>query len=370
MKHALFFFTSLILTVNAFSQDFFDTDFNERKKYIILTNPTVGNLQTIRFLNNAKLLDINTRKTKFVGVYYSNQKYDFSKTKRYIEEQNLENFFLHEIGGELNANNLFITNGCTQEIKKVFENSVGVFFFGGPDIPPKVYGEENTHSEVTDPNRHYFETTFLYHLLGGFQDENYEAYLKERPQYLVTGFCLGMQTMNVATGGTLIQDIPSETYSAHSAEEIVKLGRKNLHCNYWQHIVSDTLLMGINLHTISFTDYPFFGEIVNVKKRWEPRICSSHHQAAEKLGKGMVVTAVSPDGKVVEGLAHNKYPNVFAVQFHPEVPALYEDRYERKFHPDDKPMSYNKIIGKQSLRFHEKYWDHISHVIRKTKRNK
>jgi putative glutamine amidotransferase len=128
MKHVLLLFASLILITNSFSQDFFNTDYNERKKYIILTNPTVRNLQTIRYLNNAKLLDINNRKTKFVGVYFTGQKYDFSLTKQYIEEQKLENFFLHEIHGELNENNLFATNDCSKELKKVFENSVGVFF--------------------------------------------------------------------------------------------------------------------------------------------------------------------------------------------------------------------------------------------------
>jgi putative glutamine amidotransferase len=177
-----------------------------------------------------------------------------------------------------------------------------------------------------------------------------------------------MQTMNVATGGTLIQDIPAEIYQANSPEETLKIGRTNLHRNYWQEISDDSLLMGINLHTIKFTDNPFFGEAVKVPKRWEPRVYSSHHQAADKLGMGLEVTAVSPDGKIVEGLAHSRFPNVFAVQFHPEVPGLYEDLYVRKFHPEDTPMSYNDIIGKQSVKFHEKYWGHISEVLRKAKR--
>jgi putative glutamine amidotransferase len=172
----------------------------------------------------------------------------------------------------------------------------------------------------------------------------------------------------VATGGTLIQDIPAELFGAENPESALKIGRTNLHRNYWQEISEDSLLMGINLHTIKFTDHPFFSEMVGVPQRWEPRIYSSHHQAAEKLGKGMEVTALSPDGKIVEGLAHSNYPNVFAVQFHPEVPGLYEDLYVRKFHPQDEPKSYNDIIGKQSVKFHEKYWNHISQILRKAKR--
>ncbi|HKI89480.1 MAG TPA: gamma-glutamyl-gamma-aminobutyrate hydrolase family protein [Draconibacterium sp.] len=366
MKKLLLFLVVFTFSISGFSQNFFREDFNHHKKYVILTNPTVNNLKTIQYLVNARLLDV-ARKVKFVGVYYEGQNYNFGKTRKYIDEKGLKNFFLFEIRGALNESNIYKDNACTADLKTIFENSVGVFFFDGPDIPPAIYGKENTRSVVTDPNRHLFEATFLYHLLGGFQHENYQPLLDEKPGYLVTGFCLGMQTMNIATGGTLIQDIPAELYGAKTPEEALKIGRTNLHHNYWKDIDNDTLLMSCNLHTLTFTDNPFFGNVVNVPKRWNPRVYSNHHQATEKLGKGMEVTAVSPDGKIVEGLVHERFPNVFAVQFHPEVPALYEDLYVRKFHPEDEPLSYNDIIGKQSVKFHERYWDHISEIIRKAK---
>ena len=370
MKKSLFLLLLVFSVLSATSQNFFHQKFNHHKKYVLLTNPTVSNLQTIQYLIHANLLDVQKGKTRFVGVYYEGQNYDFSQAKDYIEKHHLKNFYLQEVRGNLTEDNLFEENDCTAELTTIFKNSVGVFFFGGPDIPPGVYGEENTRSVVNDPGRHYFETTFLFHLLGSFRNENYKPFLDEKPKYLVTGFCLGMQTMNVATGGTLIQDIPAEIYGAKNAEAALKIGRANLHRNYWQEIVTDSLLMGINLHTIKFTNNPFFGEVVKVPKRWEPRIYSSHHQAAEKLGKGMKVTALSPDGRIVEGLVHSTYPNVFAVQFHPEVPGLYEDLYVRKFHPEDQPMSYHEIIGKQSVRFHQRYWQHISEIIRKSGNNR
>jgi len=368
MKRFFLLLSTIVFLTNAYSQDFFNTDFKKSKKYIILTNPTVNNLKTIQYLVNTHLLDIKKGKMKFVGVYFEGQNYDFSKTKNYIEENSLHDFHLQAIKGELNENNLFEENACTAQLLQIFENSIGTFFFGGPDIPPGVYSEENTLSVVTDPGRHYFETTFLFHLLGGYQNTDINPFLNDRPTYMVTGFCLGMQTMNVATGGTLIQDIPAEVYRTETPEATLQIGRANLHRNYWQEITEDTLLMGINLHTIKFTDNPFFGNVVKVSKRWEPRVYSSHHQAADKLGMGMEIIAVSPDGKIIEGLAHNRYPNVFAVQFHPEVPGLYEDLFERKFHPDDTPMSYNDIIGKQSVKFHQKYWAHISEVLRHVKK--
>ncbi|WP_167618133.1 gamma-glutamyl-gamma-aminobutyrate hydrolase family protein [Maribellus sediminis] len=368
MKKLLTTLFLFVFVLTAFSQNFFDTDFDHSKRYIILCDPTVARIKTIQYLTGNDIFEVKKNKVKFVGVYFEDQNYDFSETKAYIEENKLKNFFLQEIKGDLSEDELFRNNEISAQLKKVFDNSIGVIFFGGPDIPPSVYGEENTRSVVTDPERHYFEASFLFHLLGGSQNENFIPYLSERPDYVVTGFCLGMQTMNVATGGTLVQDIPEEIYGAGTAEETVNIGRENLHRNYWQEIADDEQLMGINLHTIQFTNHPFFGEAVKVKKRDTPRVYSSHHQAAEKIGKDLAVTALSPDGKVVEALAHNKFKNVFAVQFHPEVPALYEEMQPRIFHPDDVPKSYYDIIGKSSVRFHKEYWAYISKVMSEVKK--
>lgn len=347
------------------SQDFFRNGFDNEKMYVILANPTVTNIETIRYLVKNNILKIDTNRVNFVGVWFENQNYDFNRTRRFIDENHLNTYFLHEIRGKLDDESLFRNNNLTPDLKVVFENSIGIFFFGGPDIPPQVYGEPNTYSIVTDPQRHYFEATFLFHLLGGSQNEAFSAWLEEKPDYMVTGFCLGMQTMNVATGGTLIQDIPAEVYNAQTPKETLEAGKPNLHRNYWQEIAADTQLMHINLHPIHFTDHPFFTQKVKASARNMPLVYSSHHQAAEKIGKGLVVTALSADGKIVEGLAHDRFPHVFAVQFHPEVPALYEDMHLLKFNPEDKPLSYNDLIGDQSLRFHKKYWDYISQTLQK-----
>ena len=351
------------------AQDFFTKDFNPRKRYVIICDPTVHRIKTIEYLTDNKIFDVK-RKVEFVGVYFEGQNYDFSKTKAYIEKNKLKRFHLQEINGDLTEDNLYQNNELSGQFKKVFDNSVGIIFFGGPDIPPVIYGEENMKSFVTDPERHFFESSFLFHLLGGYQNEGFRPFLAERPDYLVTGFCLGMQTINVATGGNLIQDIPAEIYGAETAEQAVNIGRENLHRNYWQEIEEDEQFMSANLHTIKFTDHPFFGKTVKTRKNATPRILSAHHQAVDKIGKGLAVTALSPDGKIIEGLAHDKYRNVFAVGFHPEVPALYENMEPRKFHPSDVPKTYYEIIGKSSVRFHKVYWDFISETLNKAKKQK
>lgn len=358
----------LLFWLNLSAQDFFRGDFDKNKIYILLANPTAKNIETIKFLTDNNLLNLNTEKVHFVGVYHKNQRYNFNESLEYIHKEGLNNVFLHELKSELNENQLFEQHELSADLKFIFDHSSGIFFFGGPDIQPAMYGEENTLSVVTDPERHSFEATFLFHLLGGFQNEEFIPFLETYPDYLVTGFCLGLQTMNVATGGTLIQDIPSEVYDAATPEEVIKTGKEKMHSNYWQKISNDPQLTGINFHSIRFTEHPFFSKKVKVNTHVRPLVYSSHHQAVEKTGKGLEVTAYSSDGRIIEGLAHSRYPHVFAVQFHPEVPALYENREVYKFHPDDLPQTYHLIIGKESLKFHKNYWKYISKAVKKAAR--
>ncbi len=199
--------------------------------------------------------------------------------------------------------------------------------------------------------------------MGSSRNPDFKPFLEDRPNYLVTGFCLGMQTMNVAAGGSLWQDIPAQIYNKFNAAETLETDRNNLHRNYWQLVSDDPQLMTINLHSIKFTDHPFFRQRVKTGKNSTPRIYSSHHQSMKDLGAGFEVTALSGDGKIVEAFAHKRYPNVFAVQFHPEVPALYEDRDSLKFAPHDAPKTMHQILGRRSVQFHRRYWKHISNII-------
>lgn len=332
-------------------------------RYIVLANPTARNIETVRFLTENQIFRVNTAEVHFIGIYHSGQSYDFNQSVEYIEENRLSWITLLKLDCDLHPDNIYGDNGCSEIFRDIFRRSVGTIFFGGPDIQPEVYGEENLYSVVTDPARHLLELSYAFHLTGGSQNRDFQPFLATRPDYLVTGFCLGLQTMNVAAGGTLWQDIPAQVYGKNTPEETVQTNRDNLHRNYWHLFNNDEQLMTINLHPIRFTSHPFFTKTIGARKNHKPRIYSSHHQSPKILGEGYEVTALSPDGKIIEGLAHNKYPYVFAVQFHPEVPALYEDREEWKFAPRDKPRTMHRIIGKRSVRFHKKYWEYISDII-------
>lgn len=352
----------LLCTQSVLGQDFFNGEFDHEKKYLLLAHPTVQNLKTILFLTEKGIFDIGD--AGIVAVYHHDESYDFKQSIEFVNKEHLKNIHFQEVKTHIDIPDMFEKNACTDEFQKLFDNSAGIIFFGGPDIFPEAYNEQNIHSIVTDPYRHVFELSLLFHLLGGSQAPEFVPFLDEKPDYLVTGFCLGMQSMNVATGGTLFQDIPLQVYNANTDHEIVAHPKNNLHRNYWQNISSDSLLMGVNFHKIKFEGNDFFSKRLGYHRLVPPKVLSSHHQSVNKVGQGWQITAFSRDGKIVEAFCHEKYRNVFAVQFHPEVPALYEDRMQLKFSPDDKPRTYHQIIGKRGLNFHVKYWQCISDALK------
>jgi putative glutamine amidotransferase len=360
-KYVLFFFLGLIVE-SGFSQNFLETEFKPGKTYILLAHPTVQNLETIKFLVDHQIF--RAHNADFVGVFSADEKYDYSQSVNLLEKPEMQKFHLQKVTGNVALADIYKQNEWSKQFKQLFDCSAGIFFFGGPDMQPEVYGRKNSYSEVTDPNRHLFELSFLFHLLGGSQNKDFISFLHFRPEYFVTGFCLGLQSMNVAAGGTLTQDIPAETYHLKSVEDILKLKKDELHRNYWPEISKDSLLMGINFHHIVYTADPFFWKKVNAKKIPEPLVLSAHHQSIDDLGKDLIVTATSLDGLVIEGIHHRLYPNVFAVQFHPEVPDLYREGKKLKFAPTDTPKSYYEIIGDENRAFHLKYWETISQAIK------
>ncbi len=356
----IFFLLVLLSGQPLWSQDFFNGKFDRDKHYVLLAHPTVQSLRNILFLADQEIFD--TDDADFVGVYHRDENYDFRQSIDFIREENISRVHFQEISGHLDVADIYRENSCTKDFRTIFENSAGIIFFGGPDIQPGAYHEQNLFAVVTDPNRHLFELSLLFHLLGGNQSPGFKPFLEAKPDYLVTGFCLGMQSMNVATGGSLFQDIPKQVYNARDDHEIVGLSKNKLHRNYWQNISEDTLLMGVNFHKIRFAN-DFFRRRVGYKKLFSPLVLSSHHQSVNRIGKGWQVTALSCDRKIIEAFRHEKYPNVFAVQFHPEVSVLYEDREKRKFAPGDKAKTYHQIIGKRGLDFHLKYWKCISDAL-------
>lgn len=156
----------------------------------------------------------------------------------------------------------------------------GFIFPGGADVDPVLYGE--TPIPALGPvNRE----------LDEFQIAVLETAIKHRKPVL--GVCRGIQIINVALGGSLFQDISTqlETKQNHMQQSL------SYDVDHPVDIVSGTRLHGL------------LGSRIMVNSR--------HHQAVKTLGKGLIVTAKSPDG-IMEAAEHETLP-IDLIQWHPEL---------------------------------------------------
>jgi len=334
---------------------------NDTNVRLVVFNPETFNIRALEALRKNRIIDIPH--LTVIGVYHVKQSGRFDESRKYVEENKLDWFKFHEVSAEIGESVVFRKNACTPEFEAIVKKADGVIFFGGPDIPPSVYGKKtNLLTEITDPYRHYLELSAVFHFLGGSQDEAFRALLDSRPRFPILGICLGFQTLNVGTGGSLIQDIWAEFYGKATVEDVIALGPEQWHNNPYRLLYPADKLMGYNFHTIQFGDKSKFVTGMGFKTADHPRILSSHHQAADVLGKGLVAVATSRDGKIVEAIEHRKYPNVLGVQFHPEHPMLWdtEPRFRQK--PGDALTSYNAILTgtPPSLEFNKAIWKWFS----------
>jgi putative glutamine amidotransferase len=148
------------------------------------------------------------------------------------------------------------------------------------DINPKYYGREIISSRVTTKdNRAEYEIEFTKKALS-----------KDIP---VLGICNGLQLINVILGGTLIQHIPDHLSSPLNHEQPPP---KNVPTH--SIIKEGTILRGLTTNS-------------------EIMVNSTHHQAIENLGKGLVVSALASDG-IIEAVESKDYKFLVGVQWHAE----------------------------------------------------
>ncbi len=336
------------------------------KKRIAVINPDVSYFLSILNLEKDKIIDVPN--IEFNVVVYSKISIDYKKLIDSLEVKNYPNVTLQIVEGDLEIEDLYQANSCSDRFYEIFKNTEGILFLGGDDISPPVYDQKTRISTATtDLYRHYFEASFLYHLIGNNSDSNHKPFLEEDPSYVVFGFCLGMQTMNVAAGGTMHQDIPQDIYNLEFVEDVLDLDINQRHKNYWYMLfpIKNHIIYG-NFHRIQFTDPDFLTDKLFMESKIRPLVYSSHHQAVKSIGNGYQIIATSIDGKIIEAIKHEKYKNVLGVQFHPEFYKLYDpDSRQYKLTPNDSIMfTYHEIISKdESLQFHKKIWTCFSSFL-------
>ncbi len=334
------------------------------EKHIVIMHPTVANVRTWQYLTTEGILPVDPA-TPVLGVYSGQGAYNYSVTENFLREEGLDHIRLFEIEAPFDAQFLFAENVNSGLFRKIFNMAGGIVFFGGPDIPPATYGHEmNLLTVVTDPHRHYLELSFLFHLLGGYQDEGFKPLLEENPGLPILGICLGMQTMNVAAGGTMIQDIPFEIYGKTTVEQVLAMDADLQHRNYYAAYRTDPDVAARTFHRIRVEQGSHM-EAVNTGNEVFPFVLSSHHQALDNIGKDYRVTAWCMDGQVVEAIEHNRYPNVIGIQFHPEVSSLYDEDSKITFRPgEDAEYSFLDLYpGGLGEDFHRRFWKHIGRLL-------
>lgn len=294
------------------------------------------------------------------GVLHEKQMTDFEEAKKLVKDENLDWIKFHTITGEIDAHSLFQKNEMTAEFRTIFEKSDGLIFFGGADIPPYIYGEKTgLLTSIKTPYRHFLEISFIFHLFGGLQDQSFVGLMESAPKFPVLCICLGAQSLNVGTGGTLIQDIPSGIYGRNFIEDIIHAEKADWHRNPYAEVHPEFKFYAYLLHPINLRDGGKFTADLGFKSTDHPHVISAHHQALGKLGRGIKINATSSDGRVIEGIEHEQYPNVLGVQFHPDFPELWNTDFTFKWTPEDKEeASFLSLLRKNppSLHFNKRIW--------------
>lgn len=166
----------------------------------------------------------------------------------------------------------------TEIIKKYVEIADGVVLLGGKDI----------HSDL-----HEVRDKFEYYLVQ-------QAVAGKKG---IFGICRGMQMINLAHGGTLIDDLGDRNFLHVGTKSKVENLRK------------------IDIEQAS--DREMHGLVFEKGSKLKPngsttfRVNSIHHQAIDKLGKNLIIEAKSDDG-VIE-IIRDASQKILGVQFHPEI---------------------------------------------------
>ena len=346
-------------------QRFFDDAPRESENVrLTVLYPSLGDLKALEQLRDKGLISLEN--LLVIGLYHEKQLTNFEESIRFATEDGRDWLKFHKLGDNLHPDTLFEKNDLSEELQKIFSYSDGLLLFGGADIPPSVYKEKTSLlTHISTPYRSLLDTTVVFQLLGGWQDDAFKPYCQTYPDFPVLGLCLGLQSLNVGTGGTLFQDISSEIYGKTRIEDIIAMKRKNWHANPFARLFPKELRSS-NMHRIMLLEDGKFVKDWGFRKEDKPFVYSSHHQAVEKLGKGLRVIAISLDGKVVEAIEHTTYPNILGVQFHPEARSLWDTDKKSRLTPEDKEETDLFSVlenNPPSLAFHKKIWSWFSQKL-------
>jgi putative glutamine amidotransferase len=177
---------------------------------------------------------------------------------------------------------------ASMKVEQALDGIGGLMLTGGDDVAPARYGEAPHPAVVeAEPGRDEFEIALIT-----------AARKRNLPIFAI---CRGVQILNVACGGTLVQDIPTQVTGALAHSLAVPQHEPyELAHEIW--IEKESLLATLLRERIVDD-----GCEVN----------SRHHQAVKAVAPGFVVSATAPDG-VIEAIEDPKARFCLGVQWHPE----------------------------------------------------
>lgn len=209
-------------------------------------------------------------------------------------------------------------------LQRYVEAFDGFIVPGGADVDPSFYGHERLEAcGSVEGNRDAFECALIPRVI--------EA---DKPLF---GICRGNQVVNVALGGTLWQDLPSQLGSAptpqhENAEQTARLAAELAatgHIAHDQGRPFDALTHEVAVKEGTLLARIIGGEAVSGQAAGKTSsagavdlahlmVNSLHHQAVRDVAPGLVVNAKAPDG-TIEGVELPGRRFVLAVQWHPEI---------------------------------------------------
>ncbi|MDH4097017.1 MAG: gamma-glutamyl-gamma-aminobutyrate hydrolase family protein [Nitrospira sp.] len=166
--------------------------------------------------------------------------------------------------------------------RRLLDGVDGLLLTGsGPDLPPRLYGERQRYKFPLVSER---RTDFELDLVS-------QARTRDLP---LLGICGGMQTVNVACGGSLFQDISSQVPTALDHRQ----QKKAIHVSHPVTVTPNSLLQKVVDRVILMVN-------------------SSHHQSVKLVAPSLVASAIASDG-IIEAIESPKHRFLLAVQWHPE----------------------------------------------------
>jgi putative glutamine amidotransferase len=169
-----------------------------------------------------------------------------------------------------------------------------VVLMGGPDVSPAAYGAEP--HPLSEPGHAGYDVTELGLARSCLRDG--------KP---VLGICRGSQVLNVAAGGTLVQDVPST-------------GTEMAHMGDWAQVMDEPSAHEIEvLEGTRLAGWLGAGPLT---------VNSYHHQAVDRLGEGLRAAAVAPDG-TIEATESTNGMFALGLQWHNEFHMRDDERFAR-----------------------------------------